>query len=199
MKLVKICLLIAVPLLACSCVPLPSFHPLWDAQHDGFDPQLAGTWRDDDSDDEGLTIVSDPVEKSYALTFREKDLKTGKQKQSRLNARMVRLGTHRFLDIEASESSVDDALKGEVYQPVVLMHVFARVELDGDSLKLAMLDDEIFAKRAATDHLDIAIQKQGDTILLTAETVRIQQVIGNLAEDKELWGDLTTLRRAPHP
>jgi hypothetical protein len=82
---------------------------------------------------------------------------------------------------------------------MIFMHFFARLYLDGDTLKLAFLDDEEFEKKVLKKEIDLPILKRGKTILLTAETPKIQQELSRFVEDKDLWGDDTVMLRKSAP
>jgi hypothetical protein len=183
-------------LLTCGCVPLPSFFPLWDAQHDAFEPRLEGSWRDADQDDEGLLIISVLPDNNYSVTLQEKDSKTGKIKQSRYRARMLKLGSRTYLDFEMDDASLTKTFEGDVFPSLVSMHFFGRVELAGDDLKLAMLDDERFEKSASARHLDVQLPRRPDELILVSETPKIQKALIALADDKELWQEEMKFHRS---
>jgi hypothetical protein len=195
MKIIRVASIIALLLPVCGCVPIPSFYPLWDEQHAAFETKLLGEWRNADSSDDGAMSFAESAEKTYLATYSEKDEKSGKIKKSLYTAKLVRLGNHLFIDFISDEASFDKRMDNEAYQPLVPMHFFTRLELDGDILKLAFLDDERLEKRVLKKEIDLPLLKRKNTILLTAETAKIQQVLEQFAEDKDLWGELTVMHR----
>jgi hypothetical protein len=195
MKTLKLAAIMAVLLSACSCVPISSFYPLWDERHAAFEPQLLGEWRDAESRDDGAMSFAESAEKTYLVTYSEKDEKSGKIKKSLYTAKLVRLGKHLFIDFIIDEASFDKLMGKEAYQSLVPMHFFNRIELDGDILKIAFLDDERFEKKVSKKEIDLPLLKRKNIILLTAETAKIQQVLERFAEDKDLWGEFTVMHR----
>jgi hypothetical protein len=194
MKPALACLILSLSLMMSGCTPLSSFYPLWDNEHDGFEPLLAGNWRSE-PDDDSILSVSETPEMAYVITIREPDHTTGREKQSRYNARMVRLGERLFLDFELDEESLSKTLDSEVFPPIVPVHFFGRVKLEGDSLNIALLDDEQFQNNVAGKYPDLPLLKRDGDILLVADTKTIQRILASVAEDSELWGDGMDFRR----
>ena len=197
MKTLRVIAIIALLLPAFSCVPIPSIYPLWDEQHSAFEPTLVGVWTHEDPDSNFTMSIAEAKAKTYLITATDKEKNDGKVTESRYATKLVRLEKHLFLDLNADEASIDKSLESEVYPATVLMHFFARLELDGDTIKLAMLDDEKFSKKVLEKKIDLPIIKRDSTILLTAETAKIQQVLSRIAEDKDFWDDDMVLHRAP--
>ena len=75
------------------------------------------------------------------------------------------------------------------------MHFFGRVKLEGDTLNIALLDDEQFQKKVAGKHPDLPLLERDGDILLVADTKTIQRILASVAEDSELWGDGMDFRR----
>ncbi len=197
MKIFKIAVIIALLLPACSCVPLSSFYPLWDEQHAAFESRLLGEWREKYSSDDGGLKFTELAGKTYLVTLEEKN-NSGKTIEYFYTANLVRLEKHLFLDFISNEASIDKLIAEESHT-MVLMHFFAQINLDGNTLKLALLDDEAFEKKVLKREIDLPLLKREKTILLTAETAKIQQVLSRLAEDKDLWGAPTVMYRVPAP
>jgi hypothetical protein len=199
MKFLRIAAIIALLLSACSCVPLSSFFPLWDEQHAAFEAHLLGEWLDKDSSNEGVWRFTEAAGKTYQVALTEKEKNSGKIVESVYMAKLVRLEKHLFLDFIGDEASINKRLGDEECQSMIFMHFFARIDLDGDTLKLAFLDDEKFENKVLKKEIDLPIFKRGETFLLTAETSKIQQELSRFVEDKDLWGDDTVMFRKTAP
>jgi hypothetical protein len=197
MKILRIFAIIALLLPVCSCVPLSSFYPLWDEQHAAFEPKLLGEWLDKDAGSDPVLKFTEAAGKTYQVVYAEKEKDSGKKVESVYTAKLVRLGKHLLLDFIGDEATLDKRGGNEAYQSLVLTHFFVRLNLDGDTLKLAYLDDEKFEKKVLKKEIDLPILKRDDTILLTAETSKIQQALSRFVEDKELWGDDMVMSRRP--
>jgi hypothetical protein len=198
MKILRIAAIIALLLPACSCVPLSSFFPLWDEQHAAFEAHLLGEWLDKNSNDDGVLRFTEAAGKTYQVAYTEKEKNSGKIVEIVYTAKLVRLEKHLFLDLIGDETSINKRL-GEEYQSMILTHFFYRLDLDGDTLKLASLDDEKFEKKVLKKEIDLPILKRENTILLTAETSKIQQVLSRFVEDKDLWDNDTVMSRRLAP
>jgi hypothetical protein len=199
MKILRIVAIIALLLQVCSCVPLSSFYPLWDKQHAAFEANLLGEWLEKDSSGDLVLRFTEAAGKTYQVAYTEKKNNSGKIVESVYTAKLVRLEKHLFLDLTCDEASFDKRMDNEAYQSLILPNFFVRVNLDGDTLKLAFLDDEKFEKKVQNKEIDLPILKRGDMILLTAETSKIQQVLSRFVEDKNLWGDDMVMSRKPAP
>jgi hypothetical protein len=199
MKILRIAAIIALLLPACSCVPLSSYFPLWDEQHAAFEAHLLGEWRDKDSSDDGVLRFTEAAGKTYQVAYTEKEKNSGKIVESVYMAKLVRLEKHLFLDFIGDEASINKRLGEEECQSMIFMHFFARLELDGDTLKLAFLDDEKFEKKVLKKEINLPILKRGKRMLITAETPKIQQELSHFVEDKDLWGDDTVMPRKLAP
>jgi hypothetical protein len=195
MKAYKFAPVFAFLLLACGCIPIQSFHPLWDEQHATFEPGLLGEWFDTSSDEEDSLTFAKTDGKTYLATYSEKDKKSGKTKISLYTAKLVRLNKHLFIDFINNEDSLEKRLEGEAYLSMIPTHFFAKIELQDTTMKLTLLDDEKFEKKVAKEKINLPILKQEDLLLLTAETSKIQDVLKQYAEDKELWGEPSTMKR----
>ena len=189
MKMIRIPIVLLAVLLSSGCVPIPSLNPLWDEAHLAVLPELEGLWTDKDGD-EVLEITA--VEKSsYRLTYWSKD------ESSRYEVHAVRLGDRFFLDFYPDEEVLEERLKGEAYMPLVPTHFFARISLEGDLLKLALLDDEALQKKVESGEASVSLVKWEDGVLLTAATPAIQQLMVLFADDKRLWDEPEVFVRVP--
>jgi hypothetical protein len=195
MKSLKIAAIIALLLPLCSCVPIQSFYPLWDEKHAALEPGLLGIWTEPGTDNESLLTFTKSDVNTYLATYAEKDKKNGNTKSSTYTAKLVRLEKYLFIDFINEDKTFDKWTEGEAYLSILPTHFFGRLELAGDTMKLALLDDEKLEKKVTNKEIDLSIIKQEDLRLLTSETGKIQQALGQFAADKDLWGEPDTLQR----
>lgn len=163
-----------------SCVPLASFYPLWDQEHAVVLPGLEGTWID--TDGSTLKFVRDEAAR-YTATFSSKD------GVSLYEMHAVALNGRYYMDFFPDEEATDKLFKGAAYPSLIPAHFFARIVLDGDSLQLALLDDDKVEKRSQGGDLIIPLLKRGDEVLLTAETKALQRLMDRFGEDPSVWDD----------
>jgi hypothetical protein len=182
--------LLAVALTS-ACVPLASLHPLWDESHQVALPALAGLWVEQDGSD---TLRFTAAEKgAYKASYCSKD------GVSQYEVHAVAINGRYFLDFYPDSEALEKRLKGESYLPLIPTHFFVRLVLDGDSLKLAFLDDEAVKKKVEKGELNIPLQSYEDGILLTADTSAVQALVAKVADDDDLWGETATFTRARVP
>lgn len=169
-----------------SCVPLASLYPLWDEDQVAELPGLEGTWTEKGGDT--LTFSKD-ADAAYKLTFA-----SGKE-LSRYEVHSVELNGKFYLDFFPDMGELEKILEHEAYLPLIPAHFFGSVILNGDSLKLALLDDDRVEKKSVSGDLAIPLLKFKDGLLLTAETKEIQKLMTGFAEDAELWGETSVFVR----
>ncbi len=183
MRLLPACVLI---LLCSSCGPLSSLYPLWDEEHTAELPALAATWTE--SDGSTLRFVKGDG-KDYTATY-----STNKE-TSRYEVHVVDLNGTLFLDFYPDKDALEKRLAGEAYLPLIQAHFFARIFLSGDSLRLALLDDEKLEAEVKNGHLKIPLLKRDDDLLLTMDTKALQEFMRSFANNPGIWGEETTFRR----
>jgi hypothetical protein len=188
MKTIRLLPVLLAVALTSACVPLASLHPLWDESHQVALPALAGLWVGEDASD---TLKFTAAEKgAYKATYCSKD------GMSEYEVHAVAIHGKYFLDFYPDSEALEKRLAGESYLPVIPMHFFGRLVLDGDSLKLALLDDEAVQKKVGKGELNVPLQRYDDGILLTADTSAIQELVAKFAEGDDLWGETATFTRA---
>ena len=184
-----IALVIAAIALALSGCVL-SLHPLYTDETAVFDPALVGTWRGDDGEDtwyfrrEGDTL--------YSLVY------TTDGKPGEFDARLVKLGEFHFLDLFPEAPNVD---ANNFYKFHLLpAHSFLKVSIDGDVLRMSLMDEGNRWLKHAIRNGDVDIKHEqpydgDDIILLTAPTNELQAFVLKLAENKDAFGEPGVLRR----
>jgi hypothetical protein len=116
---------------------------------------------------------------------------------SRYEVHVLKLGERLFLDLCPDSESGNGSPAGESFMPSLPLHFFARMELRGDTLKLALLDEDAFAKKAESGDVKISRTKAEDAVVLTASTRELQEFISSLEAGSELWGEEGSWYRKP--
>jgi hypothetical protein len=165
--------------LSLGCV-VPSLHPLFSANDLVFDPQLIGTWIDDD---ETLWMFERSGKQSYrAIVSSSKEL-------SVFEAHLLELGPHRFLDLLPREEDADDTFRG---LHLVRAHTFSKIEADSVGVRLVALSPDWLEESLTRGRLDIAHARVDGHLVLTASTPALQEFV--LAESETSL--VVDLRRA---
>ncbi len=182
MRLTRILVPLGLALLLGACAPVPSLHSLFTDDEVFFDEALLGNWaafEDGDRDTQVRWSFEKSGENSYALTRADE-----KNKPTRYKAHLVRLGTLLFFDAEPDPSSEDSC---QDYLYLMPTHVFGRIWVEGDIVRLAMLDDERLKKSLDKNKAEIAHDEVEETIVLTAATKDLQNLAPNHAQDEEAF------------
>src|SRR5687768_996034 len=128
-KLLLPLLAIAVFLTAC----IPSLHPLYTAETIVFREELIGIWKEDPQKEESWTFTKAEKE-IYKLTI------TDDKEPSILDARLVKLGEHLFLDLYPSDEPIKNARLGNFYRAALIPgHLIMKVKL-GEKLEVQLLE-----------------------------------------------------------
>lgn len=195
MRWAKITLILLLGFSLYGCVPQLSLYPLWDKEHLASEPALRGTWVYADGTESILIMEKD--QEGYLVVYSLKDEKESSQSSYTMHA--VRLDGTLFFDFEPDQTALEQRLKPELYLPMVSAHFFARVNVGGDELRMAVLDDEAFLKKVQNDKIDIRYDRPipgNDDHVLTAKTEAIQKFLSNYAADPDLWEEKTFHRVA---
>lgn len=195
MKWAKISLITLLALSLCGCVPQLSLYPLWDKEHLASEPALVGIWVNED-ETEFIQFKEDDQQK-YLVIYSAKDGE--KCSQSSFTLHLVRLDGALFFDFEPDQNALEERLKPELYLPLIIGHFFARAHIQGNELRLAVLDDEAFLNKIRNERIDIRYERPnpgGDELVLSAKTEEIQKFLSKHAADKDLWEEKTFHRVA---
>jgi len=170
----------AVVLLLAGCVR--TLHPLYTKKDLTFDPALVGVWEPRDPDKEERWDFRKAGEKAYTLIHTDENDRKGK-----LEAHLLELEGHRFLDLSADEPEETNVLQALVLQPV---HMFMKVESIEPRLKLVImnpgwLEDHLEEHPDALKHED---PEEGPG-LVTASTKELQKFVLKHLDNEEAWGD----------
>ena len=165
-------------LLFTACVA-PSLYPLYTEEDQAFDPELVGTWVDDD----GVVYTLQAESRSgYSLTVVEDG------ESAEFSAHLVQLSAHRFLDIYPDGDLPID--HGFLKPHLVPAHTFWRLSLEGDTMRLVGLNMEWLEHELKNGAVSVTHSLWGDgndLILLTAQTSELQEFLVAQAENAEAF------------
>src|SRR6266498_48563 len=121
---------IAFALALAGCTP--SLSPLFTDTDTYVDPALAGTWLENGGDGKFFCAISG--DRGYRITYSEAE-----GNPAAFTGRLVRLGEHLFFDLYPDEPAGGNGFyKGHL----VRAHSFGRLSLEGDTLRLYMMDSD---------------------------------------------------------
>lgn len=162
--------LLSAAALSLGCV-VPSLHPLFTADDLVFDPQLVGAWIDDDD-----TLWM--FERSGRQRYRA--IVANNEELSIFEAHLLKLGSHRFLDLLPREEDSDDTFRGLHLVP---SHTFYKVEADGVGVRFVALNPDWLEEGLARGHLEISHTWINDHLVLTASTRELQDLVLAIVDD----------------
>jgi len=167
-----------------GCVPC--LHPLYTEKDRTTESDLLGTWRQADSKD--TWEFESGADESYVLTYTEKSV------AARFRATLLQLGEHLFLDLyPAEESGVKNDLVKLHFVPA---HTFALLRIKGDTIELAMMDNDWLQAKLSRKELTIPHEVIEDGVVLTASTKQLQEFVLKHAVDPQAFSKPTLLKRA---
>lgn len=165
MKAYRVFPVILIAALFAGC-PARSLHPLFTDQEAVYNPSLIGTW---ETDDETYTFEK-LKEKNYQLVIRSKT-----ESDSTIYVVWLgKVGSQWFLDSYPIVNS-------DEYH-YLSTHVFTKMTLAGDTLRLASLEGDWLSKMIDQKKMKIAHVRRDSEVILTASTKELQQWIGTIAE-----------------
>lgn len=185
MKNVRTCCLFFLSLfLLTGC--LPSLHPLYTKDTIVFDEAILGKWYDNDG---GSWSFTKNGENKYDVRVLESD-----GKEALFEVHLVQLGDHRFIDLYPGDN-FDLENTADMYSfNLVPAHTFMKLDLAEPNLLLqwVCLNEIIEDDPNVLQHEEL---EDGDSILITAKSEDIQQVLIQYL-DEVLDGDPAVLRKS---
>ena len=173
--------LVAVAVILTACVP--SLQPLYSPETIVFREELIGIWKEKPDDEESWTFTKGE-NNAYHLAIREKD------ESSQLEARLVKLGEHHFLDLYPKSDALEGAKLGDFYRATLVPgHLIIKVKL-GAKLEMQLMQPENLDKMLKADPKALAhTYVESDRLLITASTADLQAFIKKHAESDQLWAE----------
>jgi hypothetical protein len=185
MNKLKFLLLIIITVILIGC-PARTFYPLFAEKDLVFNPALVGTWTV-----EGDTyIFQKSGEKSYELTHFQNDNPTD---TAVFKAQLGKLGKYWFLDLFPESRALESHLNNGVYtHHLILAHTISRVWFEGDSMRIATLEDDWLRKMIENKKLKVPYVHNkeasgGEQLLLTASTKELQRLVVKYADNREAF------------
>lgn len=161
----------SVALLLCSCIP--SVNPFYTGQDVVFNARLLGEWQEKDkSDNPDIWKFESATNKTYKLTVTEKE-----GKQGRFNAHLFQLKQEYFLDLIPADCEYATNQADLVAFSMFPGHLLVRVQQFEPELQLAFFDFDWLQKHLEKNPKALAHHKEGDRIVLTADTRDLQKLV----------------------
>jgi hypothetical protein len=188
MNITKNLIAFVIAILFMSCVR--SLHPLFDKKDLVFEPGLVGTWAEKDR--ENTWTFRRSGDKAYSLVYYEQEHgslhKEVKGDSAEFAAQLGRLGKFTFLDLIPEESDEYGNTRNTLYNLHILpAHTFWRVWLEGEVLRLALLDNGWLKEMIEQKKVEIAHEEIDGAIVLTASTQQLQEFVLKHAEDADAF------------
>ncbi|HBC46921.1 MAG TPA: hypothetical protein DEO84_01835 [candidate division Zixibacteria bacterium] len=182
MRKVLIFTLILMLLVIAGCVP--SLYPFYTNSDLIQDKNLEGIWVNDDGTEIWeFILASDSV--SYEL------IQTEKGDTKHFETHLLKLDDHNYLD-----TYPDDEIKNDFYKiHLVSAHIFGKVEIRDDSMRLSLLDSDWLRDMFTKGKITIAHEIIDNNLVLTAGTGDLQNLVEKYANEPKAFCCLTTLHR----
>jgi tetratricopeptide (TPR) repeat protein len=184
MRISKIVLPMSLLPLLSACGPEGSLSPLFEKKDVVFQDALLGTWISVEGEKGETYSFKKSRDDAYDLTF---PLDEGKECKSEVH--LVRLGEFLFLDASPAHlTKEEEALnKGPLQFPQVGLHIFGRIWIEGDVVRIALLDDEWVTNMDKENKLPVGYTSTDDDTILTASTEELQKFVLRYAEDPKAF------------
>ena len=182
-------LLYALPVLvATSCVP--ALHPLYTEQDLFLDHRILGAWTSADASRPHETLRFERLgDVGYLLTH------TSEGRSGRFHVHLVRLAGSLFIDVVPDRRDLE-AIGGGAYRQVIPAHTFGRIWIEGDRVRLAMLDEDWLRRGLRDRTVSLPHEQVDGTLVLTASTKQLQWFAVRFAADTAAWAQRAEFRRS---
>ena len=172
--------------------PCYSLHPLYTEQDSEAEPALEGTWMNTDTDHKDEVTFCKSKTGGYELSAFD----PGTKIKQTFDAKLVRLAGKLFMDVQYQEETVNGV---NVDSPVGVlpMHAIMKVEISGDDLAIADLEDDAIKKphgsgRSKLKH-ELMNPGLSQMLLVTADTKDLRRYVAAHADDG--FSDVGHLKR----
>jgi hypothetical protein len=160
--------------LTTGCHPTLSIHALYTKEDLVSDLPLEGNWMEEDEPGDGILYQVRKNADGYEVILADPG-----EPPVKLDMHLVRLREFRFLDI--ATPAPDVAIPG---------HMFARVWMEGDGLRIAMMDQDWVWQRMFESGFAVRLGTGQDSqMILTAPTRELQMFVLSYAADPAAFGD----------
>jgi hypothetical protein len=180
-----------------GCVP--SLHPLYTQDDLVFEPGLVGKWSPMEEGEEGeVWRFVKAGESGYRLIIEPKEEKKDSQEdrpaqRAEFDARLLKLGDHMFLDLYPEQPKFENDF---YMMHLVPAHSFFKISIEGDILKLVMLDYDWLEKMLEKRKIKLKHERLEDgPIVLTASTKELQKFFKKYADNRDAFQNPGLMRR----
>jgi len=173
-------MVVAGALLFSGCIP--SVNPFYSDKDIVFDARLLGEWQEKGSDQPEVWNFEKADETAYKLRTTDK---TGKQGQ--FKAHLFKLKEEFFLDLVPTDCDYATNQAELVAFAMFPGHLLMRVPQLGPELQLAGCDYDWLQKHLEANPKALAHHKEGDRLLLTADTRALQRFVLKHLGSEELF------------
>jgi hypothetical protein len=192
MRKAAVPILIALCLFIGGCAPVMSLFSLYDKASLTSNDQIVGTWdivNDDNKDKADCCFVFAKSDNGYSMTVPDTD-----DKEIWLStAHLVKLGDAMFVDIEPSSDKPEQTVR--IPFPTMKVHVFGRIWIEKDSVRMELLDDDGMKAAVASGKTRLTYVNGDDGLALTSTTEQLQAFAREHADDKDAFSFEIKLRR----
>ncbi|MEW6733060.1 MAG: hypothetical protein AB1489_17165 [Acidobacteriota bacterium] len=185
MRAKVVLLFLLITLLVTACVP--SLHPIYTEQVLITNPDLIGSWLDEE-DGDTWTFQAAPDNVYNLIQKTDKSL-------ARLKVALVHLGNHNYLDIfpeEPTKAEFKNSFYKSHFFPV---HTFSKITIEKDQLQLAMLNQSWIENMLVRGEIEIRYEESEQGFLLTSSTAELQRLLLEHGDDPGLFRKPIKLRR----
>ena len=160
-------ILVACSLLAlCGCIPI-SLYPLYNESDLISEPDLVGTWAEQDGDKE--VVFEQAGEKAYIMISNYKGI------VSRFDVHLLRLGEELFMDLYPRDPGVK---LNDIYQEhIVGVHSFYHIHQIKPVLKMSTFDYEWLKKQLSENQQELPHAILDGKLVITAPTAELQAFV----------------------
>lgn len=183
----KCATVLVLALFAAGCTPL-SVEPFYTEKDLIRDPGFAGVWEKTDGRDR--LFCEEGEGKSYICEVLEKGAGA-----AAFNVHLMRIGTGAYADVYPEDPPI---AHGFLRLHLLPVHTFARVDRQGDVMRISLLDIDWVKGRSAAKQLNLAhtIRPKEKVLVFTAPTRDLQALIAVAAAEPRAFTDPDEWRRA---
>ncbi len=175
-----------------GCVPQLSLQPLYTDDTLVFEPNLVGTWLEENG--EGVFLFEPADDNAYRLTvvIDEK----GDYQSSTYAAHLARVGSEYYLDLAPSSEAYEGVFRKEVHPSLLPGHIICWLRWEGESLEIRFLDDDWVERVVREGRLELShIEIAGD-VVLTGAPEELQELLEKYGDDEAAFGSVGRYERS---
>ncbi|HAL55783.1 MAG TPA: hypothetical protein DCP63_04720 [Bacteroidetes bacterium] len=188
MNIVKYIIAVGIAIICLGC-PARSLQPLFAEKDLVFNPSLLGIWLDEEGKE--VYRFQRSGERGYeAMLYKDASQKNPDDRGDTAfyKVQLGQLGKHWFLDSSPMRGSNDHHM--------IAAHIFSRVTLRGDTLRLASLESDWLRELAETRRLEVPHVRIGGEVVLTGSTEELQRFVIRFGDDGKAFPEGEKLFRS---